>query len=427
MNILVLNQDWFVEEWRAAGHSVYSCGLASHLDIIVETPLLHIDSVINLLPNQFRPDVIVVLDNSSPIIFTGFEETNIPTVFYSVDTHHHVDYHKYLADLFDYTLIAQKDYESYFTKIGNYVEWMPLFAPRIFEASSEKRYGAVFVGNLNLKLNPKRVEFFETLQKQAHVFCTTGKYWEIFPHSEIVINQTVKGDLNFRVFESLMSGAMLLTENTDNGLSKLFIPDQHLVHYNTGDVNQAAEKINTYLSNRKNCREIGMYGREEVLKKHTARHRADRFIEILKDLKKKTSKRKYLAAMANFTLFSIRAEEIDTSVSIKSLVAALKSLAFGLQFCEEFDSQLACYAVAACIKYDQYLKTGAGIDLLNQLSDSYGEEPVFRAVKLRNLLNVGKISDAKILASIMSERPIEETFRNAEELFGMIVSGSYIA
>ena len=109
MNILVLNQDWFAAEWREAGHRVITCGIATHLDVVVTMPVLHIDTLLDMVPGGFSPDVVVVMDNSSPLLFTGLEETTVPTIFYSVDTHHHAELHGYLFRMFDAFLVAQKD------------------------------------------------------------------------------------------------------------------------------------------------------------------------------------------------------------------------------------------------------------------------------------------------------------------------------
>src|SRR5690606_12209245 len=179
-------------------------------------------------------------DNSAPIIVDGLEEVEVPTLFYSIDTHHHYDFHRYLAHVFDYTLVAQKDYIPEFERVGGVVEWMPLWAPKHFEPAREKRFGAGFVGTLDEKLNPDRVRVFGELGELVSVLYKQGHYFEIFPYSELVINQTVKGDMNFRIFESMMCGACLLTEEGGNGLTDLFTPGEHLLTYRRNDAADAA-------------------------------------------------------------------------------------------------------------------------------------------------------------------------------------------
>jgi hypothetical protein len=222
MNILILNQHWFAEDLRAAGHHVLTVGMPAHLDVPLQMPLIHVDRIIEEHMKGHAPDVIIVLDNSAPVMVQGLDETVIPTLFYSVDTHHHADIHKYLCNVFDVTLVAQRDYLPVFHEAGHHPEWFPLWASRPIVPSTEKEMDAVFVGTLNAKLNPERVKFFNALKVKAPVHFQAGNFWEIFPKAEIVINQTVKGDLNFRVFEAMMSGSALLTEHAGNGLFDLF-------------------------------------------------------------------------------------------------------------------------------------------------------------------------------------------------------------
>jgi len=423
VNILTLNQDWFVPEWREAGHTVHSCGLSRSLDIEITAPVIHISSIIEQIPTKTIPDVIVAFDNSAPIVFAGLEEIPIPTIFYSVDTHHHFNIHRYLANVFDYTLIAQKDYLNHFQEIGQNPEWMPLWATRYMTQSNDKKYGAVFVGNMDKNLNPDRVEFFEALQKKVSVLCTQGQYWEIFPYSEIILNQTVKGDLNFRVFEAMMSGAMLLTEGAENGLNDLFVPEKHLVTYGKGNVNEIAEKIEYYLKQPELCRKIGIAGREQILEAHTSKHRADRFLQIMSGLKKQNNPMKFFSAMGNFAILGYRAEKIDHGAGGRSFVTAMKCLDYALKHNEKIDSQLATYAVLACCKYDQHIRTGAGARMLETLSEAYPQEVVLKVSKLRNYLNQGKFDLAKDFAKQISAEDERITFARAEQLVSMILDG----
>ena len=423
MNILVFNQDWFVENWRAAGHQVYSCGLFEHLDIVLETAHVHINDILKSIPGKFAPDVIVIHDNSGPNIIAGLEETDIPVLFYSGDTHHHYGIHRYLSHVFDYTLSAQKDYIPYFNEVGSKAEWMPLWADRFIEPSTVKKHDVVFVGNMNPDLNKYRVWFFEELNKLVPVFAMGGKYWEIFPHSEIVINQTVKGDLNFRVFEGMMSGAMLLTEESPNGLTKLFEADKHMVTYSPGNPHHAAEKIRYYLGEKEKAREIGLAGRQEILKKHTAQHRADKLLAVLSGIEKQRSPKKFFSAMARYCTLGLGSEKIDTAVASKSYISAMKCMNMALANHENFDSQLACFTVFACYKYDRFLGGNAGSDMLKKVGEAFPQEPVLKVAALRNYLNQGFYELANELAAKISTESVDVTFKRAEDLIKLILDG----
>lgn len=400
------------------GHNVLSCGLVSGLDLRLEVPLIHIDTVISMLPDKFSPDVIVWHDNSSPIMFSGLEESPIPSLIYSVDTHHHAALHSYLYHIFEHMLIAHKDYIPLLQESGCQAQWLPLWASRMLEPSQEKRYQAVFVGTLNPALNPSRVSFFEKLSKIAPVDVQSGDFGTIFPYSEIVINQTVKGDLNFRVFEAMISGAMLLTEESGNGLTDLFEVGQHLLTYSKDDAEQAATIIAECLSQPARMRAIASAGRQEILEKHLAIHRAVVIECLLHDLKKQNKPLKYFAAMLNYAVLANSFERIDRGMACRALVFALKAASLALARGEPVNQELASYAVLACMKYDLFLNSSAGTDLLQQFQEAYPDQQVLLLHRIRRHLNRGELAQAKRLAIQLADGTVTERdiFQMAEQI-----------
>lgn len=423
MKILVFNQDWFVKEWREAGHEVLSCGLASHLDVRFEIPLNHIDSIISLLPNKFNPDVLVFMDNSAPLMVAGLEEISTPAIFYSVDTQHHFDLHGILYGVFDEMLVAQKDYIPGFNACGASPEWMPLWASRHVDAAEMKNNDAVFVGTLNQKLNPDRVRFFDELSKLVPIHITTGDYWKIFPFSEIVVNQTVKGDLNFRVFEAMMCGTMLLTERSGNGLFDLFKDQVHLVSYEKGNAAQAAELIKFYLNDRTRARQIAKAGREAILAAHLPKHRAARMLQIVTHTRaKRPSNHRCFGVMTNMSALAKGLEKTDSRIAGRSLVLALRAADQGVKSGEKLTEDMACYAISAAIRYDRLLRSTAGEELLCVLSEAYPELVVLKLARIRNLLNRGKKVEAEELAAGISNEQSYQVFCKAESFIGELLA-----
>jgi hypothetical protein len=417
MKILLLNQDWFAAELRAAGHEVMTAGLsAHHLDVDLAHPLIHIDSVIERLPWKERPDRIVAFDNSAPLSLCGLDETRIPTVFLSVDIHHHLDLHRHFHEMFDALLTAQKDYLPHFSQSPARCEWFPLWAPRYVEECSEQSYEAVFVGNLNPRLNPLRVEFFTRLCEIVPVHLTRGNYWEIFPKAKIVLNQTVKGDLNFRVFEALMCGRLLLTERSGNGLFDLFDDGVHLVTYERGNVEEAADKIRFYLAHPDEAQRIARAGRERVLALHRPEHRAKRLLEILLPLEKRSQAHlKFFSSMLNYHLLSLRLEGLDTAYSTHALIRALRAAEAGLAHQEDLTEELASTLVLAALRYEQVFSSSAGEQLVFNAAERYPDLRVLALSRIRILLNRGANEDARRYAGRMAESSAEEIFRIAEK------------
>ena len=377
----MLNQNWFADYFRKQGHKVLSVGTRDNMDVQLLSPFMDITEIGQKL--HFEPDCVIALDESAPLLFTGFEKLEVPSIFYSVDTHHHADIHQHTAKLFDITYVAQCDYLSVFKNSNCDVRWMPLWASRYIEPVEEKKYGAVFVGTLNKKLNPDRVEFFDELQKIAPVLVKSGDWGEFFPYSEIVINQTVKCDLNFRVFEAMMTGALLLTEESENGLTELFHPGEHLITYKKGDTKEAAEKIKYYLEHKDECHAIAKAGRDEILRNHTEDERAARILKDISELPmKKHHIQSYYAIVPNLLWLSNLFMRISERDSVAIMEKALWYIAQANLSCEPVDENLVNYITAVCLKFDRYMKVDLGKRILRTVCTNNPEYGTITMVRI---------------------------------------------
>lgn len=405
------------------GHNVLTCGTAPHLEHQIPSTLIEIDDLLRGLPHGFVPDRIVWLDNSAPCLIVGLEDCPIPKILYSVDTHHHHQRHSFLAACFDHVLTAQRDFMPHLAVSESPISWMPLWAPEYVERSSEKKFGATFVGTLNRDLNPARVDFFEALGRLIPMHITTGYYPNIFPHAEIVVNQTVKGDLNFRVFEAMMCGALLLTEKTENGLLELFREDEHLATYMPRDPYEAADKVRSLMSDTRRMHAMADAGRNEVLAKHTMLHRALVLEKLLASLQSRTpAPNRYYSAWIALSLDSQLFESINPTASAhfahKALNAADKALALGTL---PSDEQIAL-AIRGCIQHDRVLGGDRGACLIAAFAHAFPELYIFSLLRVRNLLNTGKQQEAWKLAQSISDNPPEHTFHEAEYAASLILA-----
>lgn len=421
MNILLWNQDWFAAELRAQGHTVTSMGYATHLDVHLESPILHIDTAIKRIPGGIRPDLIIVHDNSAPIGLDGLESTDIKTVFYSVDTHHHCELHVELAKVFDVTFVAQRDYMPAFEAAGVEVHWLPLWASREVTPVEPKEFGAVFVGTLNAKLNPDRVAFFEALQKAVPLVCKSGDWATIFDRSEIVVNQTVKGDLNFRVFEAMGAGALLLTEKSPNGLFDIFTEGEHLVTYTKGDVQEAADRIRELLDDKARLRRIASRGREEVMGKHRAEHRLAEVLRIASAAPKRPKEVRHVPLLVNFSALGRRLLKINSAVALHAFTLALKHAEESLRCGETLTQTNGFYLVTSTIRHDQLLQSDAGYRLLESFADRFPDMIVFKLALIRAKLNAGRIAAAEEYARIHFPLEPRDVFSGAEDLIRQLL------
>ena len=296
----MLNQDWFKEELIALGHTVCSVGADGHFDIKLPIPLLKFSEVTSLC--GFTPDCVLIYDNSIPLFITHLDEASVPILYYAVDVQHHIQRQQFYPLCFDHIFVAQKDYVPQFVSGAAPVTWLPLWAPRYVEPSAEKIFDVLFVGTMNPALNPERVRFFDALKAHVSLTIMMGNYWELFPKAKIVINQTVKGDLNFRIFEALMCGSTLLTEQTGNGLHELFEDNRALVTYQRGNIDDAVAKIQMLLQDHTKATTIAEYGRSLVLTNHTAASRAATVHNFIEKTQKITPN--YFALAGTYTDFA---------------------------------------------------------------------------------------------------------------------------
>jgi len=416
MRILLINQNWFAPELRAMGHGVLTCGMRPHLEYHIKQSVIHIDELLHCIGHQFVPECILWLDHSGPITVLGLEDCELPCVMYSVDTHHHHYRHAASALFFDYVFTAQKDLLHHFTETNTPSSWLPLWASEYVEASTEKKHGTVFVGTLNRKLNPARVEFFEQLQKIIPIDVLQGHFPSIFPYAEIVLNQTVKGDLNFRVFEAMMCGALLLTERSGNGLLELFEDGTHLVTYTPHDPQDAANNVRSIQSNPQRMRAIAQQGRSEILNRHTSMHRAQSIATTLQTVTKRPrSAYRHYGAMINLLTLSAAAEPNNSTLashtSELTLQAAQRALSEGAIPTDNHMMNV----VTACLRHDMLFRNGLGAETICIFADALPQIPAWTLLKLRTLLNSGKVSEAHALAhSALGHMPVEDAFIAAE-------------
>lgn len=315
MNILTINQDWFAPSWRVMGHSVMTCGYSGNRDVLLPRYFLSLEEIYSFLPTNFRPDLIVILDDGTPVSFPDIHTAPVPVVFYSVDTHHLGFLHFGLTALFDHIYVAQKDYLGGFGASRS--SWLPLWCSKPCAPSPEKRFEAIFVGTINKELNPRRVKLLEEVQKMAPLDILTGPFERFFPHAKIVLNQSVKGDLNFRVFEAMCSGALLLTDRIENGLLELFNDQEHLITYEWNNPNEAAYQIRSLLQQDSRLRIIAESGRRIVLEQHLEMHRAKHILENLPIQKSEPSEAREIQLLRNFLIWSLTFDHLDRSSALE--------------------------------------------------------------------------------------------------------------
>ena len=406
LSILVLNQDWFVDELRALGHKVVAAGWSKKkLDIKAECPGRSIQELFAQLPSGFEPDRIIYFDDSGPVGILDFENLSIPTVFYSVDAHHHCDWHKCFGAAFDHVLVAQREFLSSFLEFNPHSSWFPLWAPFEVEPSAERSIDVSFRGNLDPKLHPLRAKFFEKLAEQFSVDAKTGPWPEVYSSSKIVVNQAVKDDLNFRVFEAMTCGALLVTPRQENGLEELFTPGVHLITYEDGNADDAASKIAYYLEHEEEREAIARAGRAEVLTNHSKLVRAKQLEQLLYEIDCNTRPAPNFGMAVACLFSSRRTRSMSDEVSNLLLTRAVEDLILSAEFSERDDDAYTSVVLHAKFMLEELNELAVAETLLNEVCARMPEQQLLQLGKIDSLLRMERYEDAISCANAISTTP----------------------
>lgn len=202
-----------------------------------------------------------------------------PSVFWSSDTHLGYDWRLAKAKRTTHNFVCQKRAQEEFKRDGVESVWMPhavepLAYPYI---PSAKKYDVCFIGNMN---SPNRIEALDLLFKEFPNFFFGKRLFEEaaekFCQSKIVFNISIKDDLNMRVFETLATRSLLLTNDIPT-LHDLFVDGVHLVTYKTPE--EMIEKAHYYIEHEEERERIAKAGQEAVLSAHTFEHRARQVLQ----------------------------------------------------------------------------------------------------------------------------------------------------
>lgn len=285
MKILLLGLSVLKSGFQELGHEVLTCTTSNTGDIWMPEIPLSIDRLWQQLPQGWNPDFVLLTDESTHPLFLGLEHLEVPVGWYAIDSHIHHRWHQAYAAVFDMIFVAQRDFTQNYMRDESrqIVSWLPLFShcdpPNPIHAA--KIHSLSFVGSINLERNPVRYRFLEKLQQVYPLNVETGDYVPVYLQSKMVLNQCLDNDVNFRTFEAMACGSLLVMERVGNGLEDLFTDKIHCVLYEKGNIEQIIQIAEYYTSHEEDREAIAFEGRSEVLTKHTGVHRAQTILDTL--------------------------------------------------------------------------------------------------------------------------------------------------
>jgi len=240
------------------------------------TPNSHLSEFLRLC--QHRPSWIFHFECNRSILPEGLVESEIPTVYFDVDTYAFTRRRMRWASLFDHVAVFHPGYEQLFRRSGHRGAFLhPHAVCREFFEGPElaREYEVGWVGQTSGGLYRTRAQWLPRLQSNFRMndwsgFHTLREVADVYRRARVVVNfgrDDFPQDANMRVFEVLASGALLVT-SLPNELSDLgFREGVHFVGYRQED--EILSLVRHYLSDETSRIRIADAGKEKALSEHT--------------------------------------------------------------------------------------------------------------------------------------------------------------
>jgi hypothetical protein len=253
---------------QEAGHTV----LALHPE-----PGLH--SLRELLAtHSFVPDLIFQAESLGPrVIFTDLPSLSCPKLFWSVDSHLNMFWHRYYGRLFDCVLSPHLSLHA-----AQPEDWrLPRLArlakegtARPFQRHSRRKHVFAFVGRLSGDRDPRRnmlrmlaahgLEPRDGLSKEAML--------ELYDNTRVLPNESLCTEVNFRLMEGASCGCCLLTPDVGEDQDALLEAGKECLIYTDGL--ELLELIEQLAARPGQAEAIGRAAWRRIHAEHLPEHRA---------------------------------------------------------------------------------------------------------------------------------------------------------
>ncbi|NDV28883.1 glycosyltransferase [Desulfovibrio sp. JC010] len=240
--------------------------------------------------NDFIPDLLLqVEDLGKRTLIQGLDALDCPTIFWATDPHLNLHWHSPYGKLFDLTLSTQQAMVPFFKADGlSNVRWLPVYAPHMDSPPvSGRKNDIVFVGRLSDQ-RPARTWMVEFIRSRigdrnfsVEQSLSYAEMLELYQDTKIIPNESILGEVNFRLFEGTACGCLLLTQDLGDEQASLFKPGREIETYS--DVLELEEKLKLYLGNDSLIQKMGQAAYERVQSEHLAVHRIERILQYADD------------------------------------------------------------------------------------------------------------------------------------------------
>jgi len=253
------------------------------------SPNASLDEFLKSCPR--RPTWIFHFECNRAILPEGLARSEIPTVYFDVDTYAYTHRRIRWDSLFDHVAVFHPGYEDRFHQAGHRGAFLLPHAAclEFFDMPDVTReFDLGWVGQSSGPLYQKRAEW---LPKLASLFRTNdwsrpytlSEVADVYRRSRLVVNiarDDFRQDANLRVFEVLASGALLITV-VPSELSRIgFEEGIHFVGYR--QESEIPSLVQKYLRDEESRFRIAQAGRLKALREHTYDARVEQLVAHLR-------------------------------------------------------------------------------------------------------------------------------------------------
>jgi hypothetical protein len=284
---------FLVQSLRESGHQVIV--ISDVTNEFVDMKVSPTFSLVEVLSSKnFNADLLLYIEGGTMDIFPlDLNKMECTTVWWGIDSHLNFEKHLRISKLFDHTFLAQKDFVAQLNARGiSSASWLPLAFPTSIQPTTSRSTTVdfAFVGQTDKLIYPERARILKLLSTHfPNNFIGTAEpmeMLEIYANSKIVINQSIKNDINMRFFEAMGTSALLVTnEIVENGFEDLFENGKHLLTFR--DDIHLLEIVNAQLGDENQRNSMVRNANELIATKHTYNNRAQELISVAQALKKK--------------------------------------------------------------------------------------------------------------------------------------------
>lgn len=232
------------------------------------------------------------------VLLTGLGELDCPKAFWSVDPHLNAYWQCCYARLFDLIFSTQQRWIPDLQRAGaRRVVWLPWYAtPTPWTSWARRDVPLAFVGRVTAQRDV-RARFIRTLSTRfdsrfIHAEDLTAQAMDqLYARTCIVPNESILGEVNFRLFEAIRRGCLVIGPDLGPEQARLFEPGREMLCFrHAADLLARTEEM---LRRPDQAESIARAGWQRLCSAHGPGHRARTLVHALQNL---STNKEYKAA-----------------------------------------------------------------------------------------------------------------------------------